>query len=319
MRLREVDIDRRLTVRLGYIGLPSYPDFHGATMKGRRTMEELLKEIAEIGYDTVELAAFRSQQGFPTYMTAERRKQIRKLLENLRLDIVCLDGSGGCPHYSSEYGYAISDSIERSGIIHFMKKVIDLACDLGADKVLDLSGMKSEEMTDKRAWEFLCSSVGEICDYASDKDVMYLMETEFGYLIHDAETALRLAREVDSNAFRMNLDYGNLLIDGQSELEAQKAVGALSKFIANAHVKGLRKGHVLMGRYDPVMPGSNEDVQDLKGFFAALERIRYVGSVSVEDFAEYSQPPIDIVKSAKQCYRNIARIMNEVGVRKLRA
>jgi len=299
-------------MKLGYMAWVRYPDFG---IQVGRTLEELIKEIAPIGYDSLEITAWRSQEAFPAYMSEEKRKRVRKIAEDLGMKIVCIDGAGGCPFYFSEYGYLIEDTVDRAGIIHFMEKCIDLACDLGADKILDLSGRKPEEMSEKRAWELLSTSVGDMCDYASERGVFYLMEMEEEYLVHDTDTFLRLAKEVDSKAFKVNFDYSNLLIDGASDREAQKAVNTLSKYIVNAHVKGLRRAPMI-GPYTPTVPGSKEDVQDLRGFFSALKKIGYDGSINVEDLPEWQQPPRDKLDSAELSYDNIARIMEEVGVRK---
>ena len=106
--------------------LPSYP------------LDEAVRRIAAIGYDGVEIGC-AAPHAWPAYLNKERRKELRNLLEACGLQAVSLLATpGGGPGFNPASPLAE----ERDATVHYYNEVIDLALDLGAEKVLYIAGGK---------------------------------------------------------------------------------------------------------------------------------------------------------------------------------
>ena len=294
-------------MKLAYAVWAKFPDW-GEPVE--LTLETLLRQIAKIGYEAVEIGAFRGMEAFYLYMSDEKIRQVNQLIDSLGLTLTCIDAGGGSPLYSSEYGYLVRDTMDRAATINFMKKTIDLASQMKTGNVVDLSGRKPPNMKDPQAWELLVSCVGEICDYAASRKINYLIETENGFLVHNAETILKLIQAVDSSAMKVNFDYSNFLLDGSSEEQIKEAIRKLSKYIVNAHIKGVGKdpktsNHIF------VIPGGSEEVQDIHGYLNALKEIGYQGALMIEDLPYAQTPPKSTIESAMLSYATMSKILKD--------
>lgn len=91
------------------------------------TLEETIKRIARIGYDAIEIGA-AAPHAFPAYMGKERRKAIKKVLDDNGLAVSSmLPAPGGGP------GFNVSSPLEeeRKAAIEQYKAVVELCSDWG--------------------------------------------------------------------------------------------------------------------------------------------------------------------------------------------
>ena len=107
--------------------LPAYP------------LDEAIRRIAEIGYDGVEIGC-AAPHAWPAYLPAKRRAELRNLLNACGLQAVSLLATpGGGPGLNPASPLAE----EREATVYCYKEVVDLALDLGAEKVLYIAGWQT--------------------------------------------------------------------------------------------------------------------------------------------------------------------------------
>src|ERR1700730_6242410 len=137
--------------------LPSYP------------LDETIRRIAAIGYDGVEIGC-AAPHAWPGYLNKERRAELRNLLEACGLQAVSLLATpGGGPGFNPASPLAE----ERDATVRYYNEVIDLALDLGAEKVLFIAGWQTfwhESPTTLGSEQGLLGSDSLTCKQKSDHD-----------------------------------------------------------------------------------------------------------------------------------------------------
>jgi protein FrlC len=109
------------------VWVPAYP------------LEEVIKRIARIGYDGIEIGA-ASPHAFPEYLTKERRREIRQVLDDNGLALSSmLPAPGGGPGFN----VAAANPLERAGAIDQYKQVAELCAEWGGKTLLYVAGRRS--------------------------------------------------------------------------------------------------------------------------------------------------------------------------------
>jgi sugar phosphate isomerase/epimerase len=301
-------------MRLGYV---SNIVVRGLSIGKKWTLDEYLKNIAAIGYDCAAIFCFNGQAANPECLKSSDREQLAQLLEELGISISLVGGYGGTL-LTTEYGHLSNDDSEVQYIRNYMKKCIDLAVDLGCGVVGDLSGSKPDGLSAQLAWEKLSSSLGEICDYAHDKDVYVALELGIsarGAFIHSVQSFIELAKRVGSSALKLNYDPSNMILGGEERIIED--VSIVRDYIINAEVKGVTKGTMING-YQFARPCSNSDINDHKGFLKALKNIGYNRAIAVEELPSLygSASTTDPFDSARVAYRDVVKILEEIEFRR---
>ena len=120
------------------VWLPAYP------------LDEAIRRIAEIGYDGVEIGC-AAPHAWPAYLPAKRRAELRNLLHACGLQAVSLLATpGGGPGLNP----ASPLVEEREATVYCYKEVVDLALDLGAEKVLYIAGWQIFGTNRQQAWNW---------------------------------------------------------------------------------------------------------------------------------------------------------------------
>src|ERR1700716_3136989 len=102
------------------VWLPAYP------------LEEVIKRVAQIGYDGIEIGA-AAPHAYPAYVSKERRKTIKRVLDEHGLAVSSmLPAPGGGP----DFNVASPLEEERKATIEQYQQVIELCADLGGSTVL---------------------------------------------------------------------------------------------------------------------------------------------------------------------------------------
>jgi len=297
-------------MKLGYL---SFIVKHGLSAEWSLTLSEYFREIARIGYESVEVCTYHGQAGHPAYLKKKGREQLRRTAEDLNLEICAIGAYGGSPRHTTDFGYLTNDRDERRYIISYMKHCIDLAVDLNSEVVNDLSGVKPEEMTNKQAWDTLSSSIGEVCDYAHEKDIYLAIEIGWDKLVHSPETFLHLAKEIRSSALKCLFDPSNLVIGGIKNI--QEGVDRIYDYIIHVHLKGVKKGNIVHG-YEFARPCSSFDEFDHEGFLAALKRKGYDRSIVIEELHELYRSPMNLepFESARIAYEEVNKTLKKLAL-----
>ena len=232
--------------------LPAYP------------IEYVIKNLAKIGYDGIELGC-ASPVAYPPYMTKEDRNKVVKLLKenNIAISSVLPAPGGGCGN-----NVASPIEAERRQAVQSYKDCIDLAYDLGAKICLYVAGWVIWGVDQDQAWEWSKECLIEIAKYAKAKGLWIAIEPtpSDSNLIETADDALKLMRE-------SKMDNVGLMFDS---IHAYYRGDIPSDYVDKM---GSNLIHVHLSDLNRMAPGT---YNDFKPLVDALKAINYDGYLAME-------------------------------------
>jgi sugar phosphate isomerase/epimerase len=244
-------------------------------------LRKAIETAAGLGANAVEIDA-RGEIN-PREFSATGRRQLRKLLEDFKLE-VCAVG------FRTRRGYNVLEHLQER--IEATKVAMDFAYGLGASVVINQVGSVPEP-TDTAEWNLLVEVLTDLGNYAQRAGAFLAAET-------GSESGPRLATLLDAlpdGALMVNLDPGNLIVNGFSPLEAVHALGSR---IAHVHakdaVRDLAQGR---GLEVPLGRGST----DFPSLLGTLEEYGYRGYFTIE--RENAADPVREIGFAVQYLRNV--------------
>jgi protein FrlC len=233
--------------------LPSYP------------LEEAIRRIAAIGYDGVEIGC-AAPHAWPAYLNREKRAALRSLLRACGLQAVSLLATpGGGPGFNP----ASPSAEEREATVRYYNEVIDLALDLGAEKVLYIAGWQIFGTSRQQAWDRSKDCLDRIASHADQKGITIVVEPTAAAtnLIETADDAMELKRSVARDNVKVMFDTLHALY--RNEIPADY-VRVMREDLVHVHVSDSNR----------VIPG--EGRVDWIGLMRALNECAYDGYVTME-------------------------------------
>ena len=233
--------------------LPCYP------------LDEAIRRIAAIGYDGVEIGC-AAPHAWPAYLSKERRVELRSLLGASGLQAVSLLATpGGGPGFNP----ASPLSEEREATVRYYNEVVDLASDLGANKVLYIAGWQIFGTSRQQAWDRTKNCLDLIASHADKKGITIVVEPTAAAtnLIETADDAMELMRSVARDNVKVMFDTLHALY--RNEIPADY-VRAMRDDLVHIHVSDSNR----------VIPG--EGRVDWIGLMQALNECGYNGYLTME-------------------------------------
>jgi fructoselysine 3-epimerase len=233
--------------------LPCYP------------LDEAIRRIAAIGYDGVEIGC-AAPHAWPAYLSKESRVELRSLLEASGLQAVSLLATpGGGPGFNP----ASPLSEEREATVRYYNEVVDLASDLGANKVLYIAGWQIFGTSRQQAWDRTKSCLDLIASHAGKKGITIVVEPTAAAtnLIETADDAMELMRSIARDNVKVMFDTLHALY--RNEIPADY-VRAMRDDLVHIHVSDSNR----------VIPG--EGRVDWIGLMQALNECGYNGYLTME-------------------------------------
>jgi len=256
--------------------LPAYP------------IEEVIKRLAGIGYDGIEIGA-ASPVAYPEDLDAKRREEIKKLLNTSGIAVSSvLPAPGGGPGYN----VASPTLKERERSVQYYKDCIDLAHDLGAKVVLYVAGWQIFGVRYREAWNWSKECLVECAQYALPKGVMMAVEPTpaDSNLIETADDALYLMEAVNMSNVRVMFDTFHVLYRNEIMSDYVKR---MDKNLINVHVSDI----------DRLPPGSKND---FRPFIEALKEVGYEGYLTMEiGFGSRSNDPDAFARKSLEYLKSI--------------
>ncbi|SHI33128.1 Sugar phosphate isomerase/epimerase [Butyrivibrio fibrisolvens DSM 3071] len=175
--------------------------------------EVVYKMMKDKGFSGLEIAPTRIFPDNPYDHAIEARKWAEKLFEDQEFKVSSMQ--------SIWYGRQeklFGSEEERDALINYTKKAIDFAKEIGCGNLVfgcPRNRNLPEGADDQVAIDFF----KEIGDYAADKGTVVAMEANppiynTNY-INDTSAALVLIEKVDSKGFKLNLDMGTMIENGE--------------------------------------------------------------------------------------------------------
>lgn len=190
-------------------------------------LEKSFRELAQLGYDGVELMTLNPSELDWHSVKQEAEKN------GLIFSIVCTGEIFGQLGLS----YSNPDEANRREASRRSKEIIDFASFLGANiNIGRIRGQYCSELTKEQTEEYAVSAFQELSDYAAPKNVkialetVTIMQTNFINTMADAE---RIIKMVDRPNFRLMMDVFHMNLEEKNVLQA---IRDYSKYNIHVHL-----------------------------------------------------------------------------------
>lgn len=261
-------------------------DSYAASWVPAYTIDYVIKNLAKIGYDGIELCC-ASPVAYPPYLLKEDRERIVNLLKENSISIsaaVIAFGGGAGNNAASPV------EAERKHTIKTYKDCIDLAYDLDSKICLYIAGWVIWRVSQDKAWEWSKQCLIEIAKYAKPKGISIAIEPtpSDSNLIETADDAIRLMKETKMDNVKLMFDTIHTFYRGDIPTDYVEKMGP---DLINVHISDLKR----------MPPGS---YSDFKFLIDALKQINYSGYLTMEvgsgrglDGNEFAKKSFDYMKS----------------------
>lgn len=235
------------------VWVPAYP------------LDEAIRRIARTGYDGIEIGC-AAPHAWPAHLDPARRRELRALMAGEGLACVTLlPAPGGGPGNNP----ASPLEAERKATIAHYKEVVDLAHDLGCDKVIYVAGWRIFGTEAGQAWDWSLAAVGEIADHAAGKGITIVIEptSADSNLVDTAGHALQLREQAGRANVKVMFDTYHALYRNEPSSDY---VHAMAPHLAHVHFADT----------DRLPPG--EGAADWHGVMQALKDVGFTGHLTME-------------------------------------
>ena len=247
----------------------------------RLPFKQALLTAARLGAEGVEIDARGEIK--PQDLTRTGVRQMRKMLDDLNLRVSAVG-------FRTRGGYNVTEHLDQR--VEGTKAAMQMAYDLGAPVVVNQVGRVPAEPTGPD-WELLLQVLADLGRHGQRVGAVLAAET-------GSESGADLARLIaalPTGAIAVNLDPGNLVVNGFSPREAVQTLGP---HILHIHAKdGVRDLAQGRGLEVPLGRGS-VDFPDLLG---RMEEHQYHGYLTIE--REQCNQPLVEIGQAVEYLRNL--------------
>lgn len=221
---------------------------------------DALELLADFGYESVAITLDHCCLDPYAGGLAQEVARMGAALSRLRLSSVIETGARFLlnPRAKHEPTLMAPDRDERALRIDFLKRAVDIACDLGSDAVSFWSGALREPISVEAAFARLAGGCAGLIDHAADRKMKLAFELEPGMFIERFSHYERLLAEVDSPVFGLTIDIGHVHCVEDGPIAEYLRQWAPRLF--NVHIEDMRKGvheHLRFGEgeidFAPVM------------------------------------------------------------------
>ena len=242
----------------------------------RQSFKKALHTCAELGAGSVEIDA--RNQVDPRDFPRTAIRQLRKMLDDLNLRVAAVS-------FQTRRGYEVAADLQPR--IEATKRAMQFAFDLGANVVINHVGRIPTE-AEGDDWDRLRESLYELGRHGQHCGATLLAETGS----EDPATLKQLLDSLPTGTLGVNLDPGNLIINGFSVADSIRALGSQ---IMHVHAKdGVRD--LAQGRGIEVPLGRG--IAEFPEILALLEEFAYRGQFTIE--RENAHDPVGEISDAVQ-------------------
>ena len=246
------------------------------------SIEEAARRIARAGYDAMEIGC-AAPIAWPAHLSKTRRAEMKKMINGEGLAVSSLlPAPGGGPGNNPT---SILPE-ERAATIAHYKEVVDLAHDLGSERVLYIAGWRQFGVPTSDAMDWCLHALVEIAKHAAQKGVTICIEptSANSNLIETIGQAMKLREDSGLANVKVMFDTYHALY--RNEVSSDY-VYEMAPHLAHVHFADI----------DRKPPG--EGVVDWVGVMQALKDIDFKGYLTMEiGFAARRVEPDRYARSA---------------------
>lgn len=188
-------------MKLGVITTP-WAIAHGLSLP------ETFARIAAMGFQYVDIPEILYHDSLAS--SEAQRQEVADALQPHGLAVACV--------VLWPPNVASPDKAEQERCFEYVRFGIDFAARLGAHRVLFNAGQRVIGLDHQEAWQNSVSFMRRCADYALEKDIRILVESEpyVYYLVNDLATSGQMVREVDRPNFLTVVDLGHMSLSRES-------------------------------------------------------------------------------------------------------
>ncbi len=263
-----------------------------------------IEHAARMGVDGIQMFATKGESS-PEKMDAGARKALKKQVNDAGLVFSALCG---------DMGMGFGDKERNPVLIEKLKKILDLANDLGTNIVTTHIGVVPEDTRHER-FKVMQEACSTLAEYAHRSNSLFAIETG----PEKSTTLLQFLDSLGTEGVAVNFDPANLrmVVDEPSDI----AVKNLAKYIVHTHAKDgvmLNKGNpeFIYRVVHPIPPEVKEmkffeerplgeGAVNFPSYLKTLEEIGYKGFLTVE--REAGVDPLQNIGQAVDYLKTLVR------------
>lgn len=258
----------------------------------------MLREVAAIGYDGLELCVTPGYPTAPGLLDAAQRKDLRLRALDLDLEIDTLMLSG--------ISVLEPEDAKHQANLEQLRLIFALGAELGLDNPVLTSTLGGRTGDWERARTTLADRVGDWTAVSAECGGIFAAEAHVGGLVHAPERMLWLLDAVNLPALKLNFDYSHFeLLD----IPLKHAIEQLVPHAVGVHVKDVR------GRppdFAFLLPG--QGTLDYADYLRQLNAVGYDGYITVEISGQvFGAPAYDPVAAAGFSFRTLSEAVSAAG------
>ncbi len=270
----------------------------GFSLYGMKTLKTApaLKQLAAIGYDSVELCLNRGWDAAPANMNNGRRKETAKLLNQLGLRLT-----------------ALMENLKLNGLQagnhERLKQAVQLGHDLSPDKPPIIETVMGNGKWEDVKNEFR-DHLGSWVEVAAKSKTLFCVKPHrFGAANHPRHGKW-LMEQIKSPWIRLAYDYSHFIHRDIPLADSIKTMLPWTRFI---HVKDTI---IKDGRARFVLPGESGQI-DYPKLLRLVHATGYEGDINVEISGQvWNQKGYDPIAAAKKSYTHMAAAFKKSGVKR---
>ena len=253
-------------------------------------IEEVIKRLADIGYDGIELGCAQPQ-AWPYFTDKEKRNSISKLVKehNIRISSI-LPAPGGGPGGN----IASANTAEREWTIQYWKDCMDMGLEIDDCKtLLCVCGWYIYGTKKRDAWNWAKDAISEVAEHAAKSGVTLVLEPTAtdSNLVESCEDAINMMDDIAMDNVKLMFDTTHALY--RNEVPSDYV------YLMNKDLK-----HVHMADYGRKAPGTAGC--DFVEIMQALKDVEFDGYVTMENgFEARSAHPFVVARQSLENLKNI--------------
>lgn len=253
--------------------------------------EEMIPQVATLGYRGLELCVAPDYPTAPEALTATDRTALRQLLATHQLTVDSL--------LLAKVPILEADTGQHTANLERLHQIFTLASDLEIARPIVTStlGGRIDDWEERR--DRLVRCISDWATVAAEYDGIFGFEPHVGGIIHTPERAQWLLEAVDHPNLKLNFDYSHFEL---MDIPLAEALAQLIPHAVGVHVKDVQ------GRYPTfnfLLPG--EGTLDYADYLRQLQANGYDGPITVEISGQiFNAPGYDALIAAKFSYQTLA-------------
>jgi protein FrlC len=263
-------------------------------------LDEAIRRIAETGFKGVDLFT-GPPHILPSHYTAEERKAVKKLIEELDLELTGFAVAGGILDLGMNFSHPKKKV--RDETLQYYKDNVNLAAEIGCPLINVLTGHCLYGTSREQGRKWTMDSFQELTSLAEQKDVILGLHPQYigdSPLMLTVDDALDMIKELDSKVVKVIFDTAQQNITYPNFADDIRKLGSKLCYVHAADNDGIHWIHLALGK----------GTVNWEGLVRTLKKIDYDGVICVQT---WSSSPLDADSMIRESKEYMDGILAKVG------